>query len=58
MFLKVNKKGILFNVIVGCIVIFYISVGFNYFLFDKIFLFLVNVLGGVVFFVYFVIVFL
>ena len=57
MFLKVNKKGIPFNAIVGCTVISYISVGFNYLSPDKIFLFLVNASGGVALLVYLVIAF-
>ncbi|MCP1447971.1 amino acid permease [Priestia megaterium] len=55
MFLKVSKKGIPFNAIVGCTVISYISVGFNYLSPDKIFLFLVNASGGVALLVYLVI---
>ena len=57
MFLKVNKKGIPFNAIIGCTIISYISVGFNYLSPDKIFLFLVNASGGVALLVYLVIAF-
>jgi len=57
MFLRVNKKGIPFNAIIGCTVISYISVGFNYLSPDKIFLFLVNASGGVALLVYLVIAF-
>lgn len=39
LFLKVNRKGIPFNAIIGCTIISYISVGFNYFSPDKIFCF-------------------
>ncbi|MBT2259744.1 amino acid permease [Priestia megaterium] len=56
-FLKVNKKGIPFNAIIGCTLISYISVGFNYLSPDKIFLFLVNASGGVALLVYLVIAF-
>jgi GABA permease len=57
MFLKVNKKGIPFNAIIGCTVISYISVVFNYISPDTIFLFLVNASGGVALLVYLVIAF-
>ncbi|MED4072812.1 amino acid permease [Priestia endophytica] len=57
MFLKVNKKGIPFNAIIGCTIVSYISVGFNYLSPDKIFLFLVNASGGVALLVYLVIAF-
>ncbi|MEV5116746.1 amino acid permease [Peribacillus frigoritolerans] len=57
MFLKVNKKGIPMNAILGCTVIAYISIGFNYFSPDKVFLFLVNASGGVALLVYLVIAF-
>jgi len=56
-FLKVNKKGIPFNAIIGCTLISYISVGFNYLSPDKIFLFLVNASGGIALLVYLVIAF-
>jgi GABA permease len=57
LFLKVNRKGIPFNAIIGCTIISYISVGFNYLSPDKIFLFLVNASGGVALLVYLVIAF-
>jgi len=57
LFLKVNSKGIPFNAIIGCTIISYISVGFNYLSPDKIFLFLVNASGGVALLVYLVIAF-
>ncbi|WHY59082.1 amino acid permease [Peribacillus simplex] len=57
MFLKVNKKGIPMNAVLGCTVIAYISIGFNYVSPDKVFLFLVNASGGVALLVYLVIAF-
>ncbi|MFD0828431.1 amino acid permease [Neobacillus sp. M.A.Huq-85] len=57
MFLKINKKGVPLQAILGCTVISYISVGFNYLSPDKIFLFLVNASGGVALLVYLVIAF-
>ncbi|MBT2698719.1 amino acid permease [Bacillus sp. ISL-40] len=56
-FLKVDKKGLPVQAILGCTVISYISVGFNYLSPDKIFLFLVNASGGVALLVYLVIAF-
>ncbi|WP_172461037.1 amino acid permease [Priestia endophytica] len=55
MFLKVNKKGVPLNAILGCTVISYISVIFNYLSPEKIFLFLLNASGGVALLVYLVI---
>jgi GABA permease len=57
MFFKVNKKGVPLYAILGCTVISYISVIFNYLSPDKIFLFLVNASGGVALLVYLVIAF-
>lgn len=57
MFLKINKKGVPVQAILGCTVISYISVAFNYLSPDKIFLFLVNASGGVALLVYLVIAF-
>lgn len=57
LFLKVSKKGVPLYAILGCTVISYISVGFNYLSPDKIFLFLVNASGGVALLVYLVIAF-
>jgi GABA permease len=57
MFLKVNKNGVPLHAILGCTVISYISVGFNYLSPDKIFLFLINASGGVALLVYLVIAF-
>jgi GABA permease len=56
-FLKVNKKGVPVYAILGCTVVSYISVIFNYLSPDKIFLFLVNASGGVALLVYLVIAF-
>ncbi|OIK15830.1 GABA permease [Bacillus sp. MUM 116] len=57
MFKKINKKGVPLHAILGCTVVSYISVGFNYLSPDKIFLFLVNASGGVALLVYLVIAF-
>lgn len=56
-FLRVNKNGVPVYAIVGCTVVSYISVIFNYLSPDKIFLFLVNASGGVALLVYLVIAF-
>lgn len=56
-FLKVNKNGVPLHAILGCTIISYISVVFNYLSPDKIFLFLVNASGGVALLVYLVIAF-
>ncbi|MDR4950439.1 amino acid permease [Neobacillus cucumis] len=56
-FSKVNKKGVPLYAILGCTVVSFISVIFNYLSPDKIFLFLVNASGGVALLVYLVIAF-
>ncbi|NRD76835.1 amino acid permease [Bacillus sp. BRMEA1] len=56
-FSKVNKRGVPVYAILGCTVVSFISVIFNYLSPDKIFLFLVNASGGVALLVYLVIAF-